>query len=79
MINIIRYKDDAGDISGRAVLLGDKSDILAEYRILTRLLCDKYDYTTVVANQAGLAKLDVTGVITLEHIKGESEGNNEQT
>ena len=66
MIHIIKHDDG---ITGRVVLLGEEPDILAEYRLLTRVLCDKYGADTMIACQAGLSKDDISGIIIQEHIK----------
>lgn len=66
MIHIIKHNDG---ITGRVMLLGEEPDILNEYRLLTRVLCDKYGPDSLMWCMAGLAKDDISSIIIQEHIK----------
>ena len=65
MIHIIKHNAGA---TGRLVLLGKKSDILIEYRWLTRVLCDKYNPDVFINVLADVAHDDISGLVIQEHI-----------
>lgn len=66
MIHITKHDDG---ITGRVALFGDEPDILNEYRLLTRVLCDKYGPDSLIWSMTGLAKDDISNIIIQEHIK----------
>lgn len=61
MIYAITY-NDPGDYRGRVRLDGPSSKVLNEYRLITRVMCDRYGADRVLEWTVGLAKDDLTSV-----------------
>ena len=62
MIYSIQYLNNEYPISGRVALIGDKNEILGEYRLLSRIIIDKYGVETLLEATLGLAHDDISRV-----------------
>lgn len=62
---IIRYDDNTYPDIGRVVLIGSKEKYLHEYRILTKILADKYGTDSLVEAMLG-CKFDNLSHISVE-------------
>ena len=61
MVHII-IEENIYPLTGRVVMIGDKNNILGDYRLLTRILCDRFGDDAIIKATAGCALDDISNV-----------------
>lgn len=70
MIHVI-IDDNKYPTSGRVVMIGDDNKFKADYRLLTRIMCDKYGVDEILEATLGLAHDDISHVsVVIKEEKG---------